>query len=61
MADKKKKKKPNYALVILILSIITFVILLVSYIMDKIDNQPKTVSLREEYQKEFLDTTEELP
>lgn len=55
MADKKNKKKPNIALVLLILSIITFCILLCVYLKDKADSKPKTVSLREEYQKEFLD------
>lgn len=51
----KKKKKPSIALIILVLSALTFLILLFTYLKDVSDNKPKTVSLREEYQKELLE------
>ncbi|MCR5829976.1 MAG: hypothetical protein K6F93_06500 [Lachnospiraceae bacterium] len=51
----KKKKKAPVAAIILVLSILTFVILLCVYLKDVSDSKPKTVSLREEYQKELLD------
>ncbi len=54
----KKKKKPPVALIILILSALTFLILLFTFLKDQNDNKPKTVSLREEYQKELLESTE---
>ncbi len=51
----KKKKKPSIALIILVLSALTFLVLLFTYLKDVSDNKPKTVSLREEYQKELLE------
>ncbi len=54
----KKKKKPPIALIILVLSALTFLILLFTYLKDVSDNKPKPVSLREEYQKELLEKGE---
>ncbi|MBO4497255.1 MAG: hypothetical protein IJL07_03330 [Lachnospiraceae bacterium] len=54
----KKKKKPPIALIILVLSALTFLILLFTYLHDVNENKPKTVSLREEYQKELLENKE---
>lgn len=54
----KKKKKPPIALIILVLSVLTFLILLFTYLKDVSDNKPKPVSLREEYQKELLEKGE---
>lgn len=51
----KKKKKPPIALIILVLSALTFLILLFTYLHDISESKPKTVSLREEYQKELLE------
>jgi len=51
----KKKKKVPIAAIILVLSILTFVVLLAVYLKDLSDSKPKTVSLREEYQKELLE------
>ncbi|MCR4720810.1 MAG: hypothetical protein K5655_03700 [Lachnospiraceae bacterium] len=55
----KKKKKPSIALIILVLSALTFLILLFTYLKDVSDSKPKTVSLREEYQKELLEKGED--
>ncbi|MCR5521422.1 MAG: hypothetical protein K6F44_05885 [Lachnospiraceae bacterium] len=54
----KKKKKIPLALIVLILSALTFLILLFTYLKDVSDSKPKAVSLREEYQKELLDKGE---
>jgi len=50
----KEKKKIKISRVILVLSVITFAVLLMVFLKQQSDNKPKTVSLREEYQKEFL-------